>query len=304
MDLIYYLKMDSKLNVLEKKIIELEKELALKEQDLLRYKSELTKANKTLEKMIQQVSHELKTAHLIQKVLVPTEYPNMTGVEFSTKFIPGFKKGGNYFDIFEHEDKLKFGILLSNSSGYAMSALFLSVLLKLAGQMEARKGLPPDKVIDAMAKEIQIQMQDQDQTNIFYGVIDRRSFQMDLCQVGDNVVIIINGETGKLKILEPKNAALSKKFNEPIQLQSIYLNPKDRLVICSQGLLKASDISGESFGLDKLTNSILKAPASGVHELRNEILYQIEKFTENNENAEDITLIVTEVKEKVLKLAK
>ena len=92
--------MDSKTVILENKIMELEKELVLKEQDLLRYKTELTKANKVLDKLINQVTQELRIATQIQKVLVPTSYPNIQGVEFSTKFIPGTQKGGDYFDIF------------------------------------------------------------------------------------------------------------------------------------------------------------------------------------------------------------
>lgn len=293
-----------KITILEKKINQLEEELALKERDLLRYKTELSKANKTLEKLIGQVSQELKIAHLIQKALVPTEYPNMNGVEFSTKFIAGYKRGGNYFDIFEHEDKLKFGILLSSSSGYAMSALFLTVLLKLSSQIEARKGKAAHHVVEAMIKEIAPQMAEADQSSIFYAVIDRRSFEMQYCHIGNNSVIAVDGETGKLTSIAAQAPALTKKLKPELNLQTLNLNPKDRLLICSDGLLKVQNAQSESFGLERLTQSILKAPRSGVHELRNEILYQIEKFTENSEAPEDITLIVTEVKDRVLKLAR
>jgi sigma-B regulation protein RsbU (phosphoserine phosphatase) len=289
---------------LEKKIAALEEDLVLKERDLLRYKTELTKANKTLEKLIGQVSQELKVAHLIQRALVPTEYPNMNGVEFSTKFIAGYKRGGNYFDIFEHEDKLKFGILLSSSSGYAMSALFLTVLLKLSSQIEARKGKAPHHVVESMVKEITPQMLENDQSSIFYGVIDRRSFEMQYCHIGQNTVIAVDGETGKLTSILPQAPALTKNLKPDLSLQTMLLNPKDRLVLCSDGLLKVQNSQGESFGLERLTQSILKAPRNGVHELRNEILYQIEKFTENSECPEDITLIVSEVKDRVLKLAR
>lgn len=293
-----------KISILEKKILNLEEELVLKERDLLRYKTELTKANKTLEKLIGQVSQELKIAHLIQRALVPTEYPNMNGVEFSTKFIAGYKRGGNYFDIFEHEDKLKFGILLSSSSGYAMSALFLTVLLKLSSQIEARKGKAPHHVVEAMVKEITPQMLENDQSSIFYGVIDRRSFEMEYCHIGQNSVIAIDGETGKLTSIIAQAPPLTKNFKPELNLQTMTLNSKDRLVLCSDGLLKVQNSQTESFGLERLTQSILKAPKNGVHELRNEILYQIEKFTENSEAPEDITLIVAEVKDRVLKLAR
>jgi sigma-B regulation protein RsbU (phosphoserine phosphatase) len=127
---------------------------------------------------------------------------------------------------------------------------------------------------------------------------------MQYCHIGQNTVIAIDGETGKLTSILPNAPALTKKLKPELTLQSMVLNSKDRLVLCSDGLLKAQNSQSESFGLERLTQAILKAPRSGVHELRNEILYQIEKFTENSEAPEDITLIVSEVKDRVLKLAR
>ncbi len=297
--------MDSKISVLEKKILELEKELALKEQDLLRYKTELTKANKTLEKLIVQVASELRVASQIQKVLVPTTYPNIQGVDFSTKFIPGSQKGGDYFDIFEHDDKLKFGILVACSSGYTMSALLLSVLLKMAGQLEARRGAEPHLVINKMVAELVPSMQQgRDKSSLFYGVIDRRTFEMQYSQVGNNVVLIVDGETGKMKVLRSEAPPISKGYKQELTCQSVVLNPCDRLIIVSEGVVKTLNPGGEPFGLDRLSQAVMNAPKTGVHEMRNELLYQLEKFAETADFPEDLTVVVTEVKERILKLAR
>lgn len=290
---------------LEKKINELQKELVLKEQDLLRYKTELTKANKALDKIIVQVNQELKVAALIQRALVPTEYPQIQGVEFSTKFIPGEKKGGDYFDIFEHDDHLKFGILVSCSSGYTMSALFLSVLLKLAGQMEARRGAEPHIVLEKMIAELLPQMQpDKDKASLFYGVIDRRTFEMKYCQIGHNVVLAMDGETGKMMALKSEFSPVAKGYKQALSCRSVLLNPRDQLIIVSEGVVRTTNPSGEPFGIDRLSEAVLNAPKSGVHEMRSEILYQLEKFAETKEFPEDVTVVVTEVKERVLKLAR
>ena len=45
-------------------------------------------------------------------------------------------------------------------------------------------------------------------------------------------------------------------------------------------------------------------PKRGVHELRNHILYEVQKFTGHNEPLRDQTIVVLEVKDKVIKLAK
>lgn len=297
--------METKIAILEKKILDLEKELVLREQDLLRYKSELTKANKQLEKLIGQVSQELKVASQIQRVLVPTEYPNIQGVEFSTKFIPGSQKGGDYFDIFEHDDHLKFGLLVSCASGYTMSALFLSVLLKMTGQLEARKGAEPHLILQKMVADLLPNMQaGRDKASLFYGVIDRRTFEMHYCQLGHNIVLSVDGETGKMKALPSEAPAVAKGAKLEIQSRSVALNPRDRLLVVSEGVLKVTNPAGETFGLDRLSQAVMKAPKTGVHELRTEVLYQLEKFAESTDFPEDVTVVVIEVKERVLKLAK
>jgi sigma-B regulation protein RsbU (phosphoserine phosphatase) len=297
--------MEPKIAALERKIAELEKDLVLKEQDLLRYKTELNKANKALDKLIQQMTQELRVANQIQRALVPTEYPNIQGVEFSSKFIPGALRGGDYFDIFEHDDHLKFGILLSCSSGYTMSALFLSILLKMAGQLEARRGAEPHLVLQKMVTEMLPNMQaGKDRASLFYGVIDRRTFEMQYCQIGNNVALAVDGKTGKMTALTSEAPALVKGYAHPLTSQTISLNPRDRLIIVSEGVARMQNPAKETFGIDRLSQAVMRAPKSGVHEVRNELLYQLEKFAETTEFSEDVTIIITEVKERILKLAR
>ena len=98
----------------EKKIQELEAALEQKDQDLRIYKKELSDANVQLEKLIVQVNDQLQQSLQLQKFLVPTEFPNIPGFEFSTKFSSSAMSGGDYFDIFEHYDKMRFGLFLNS----------------------------------------------------------------------------------------------------------------------------------------------------------------------------------------------
>ena len=61
---------------------------------------------------------------------------------------------------------------------------------------------------------------------------------------------------------------------------------------------------GEIFGDDRLYKTILAAPRLGVHDMRNEILFQLERFTQNRDLPQDVTVVVCEVKDRVIKLAK
>ena len=289
---------------LKERVSELEHELAVKEAELHRYRLELTKANSALEKLIHQVGQELKLAQSLQKLLSPTELPNVQGFDFSTKFIAGTRFGGDYFDIFEHEDKLKFGILISSASGYSLSSLLLSVIIKISSQMEARRGLEAHKVVALLAKEVIPHIQNDDKASLFYGVVDRRSYEIQYCSVGSiDGFLQVYGQEG-LQELMPTGQALSKDFNTEPQSRTLQLNPRDRVILSTEGIKLSQNSLGVNWGGHGLSEAIMKAPKQGVHELRNEILFANEKYTGKAEPLRDQTLIVTEVKDRVIKLAK
>ena len=287
---------------LQTRIEELESELTERESDLALFRDELSKANIQLKKLIAQISSELKTAAKIQKALVPTEFPTIPGFEFSTKFVASPISGGDYFDIFEHEDKFRFGVVLANSSGYSMSALFLSVLLKMSGQLEARKGTPPNSILEMMARELVPNVEGSDVANVFYGVVDRRSFELTYSHAGKYVGLLVSEH--KVQKLEVSNPPIGKSFQSGLENKSINLNPHDKLVLCSEGVLKVLNSKSEKFGEERLYKAVLAASENEVHDLRNEIIVQIEKFAAGRDLPQDVTILVLEVKDRVIKLAK
>lgn len=291
-------------NELKERISELEHELAVKEAELHRYRLELNKANTALEKMISQVGQELKLAVSLQKFLSPTELPNVQGFEFSTKFLAGTRSGGDYFDIFEHEDKLKFGILISSASGYSLSSLLLSVIIKISSQMEARRGLEAHKVVGLIAKEVVPSIANEDRASIFYGVVDRRTYEMQYCSAGTiDAFLQVYGQEALVEML-PTSPSFGKDFNTEPQSRIVQLNPRDRLILTSEGLKNSQNTLGVNWGGQGLSEAILRSPKQGVHELRNEIIFANQKYTGKPEPVRDQTLIVTEVKDRVIKLAK
>lgn len=286
------------------RVLELEDELRERQADLQRFRNELRTANQRLESMISRMQGELKLVHAIQKVLVPTEFPHISGFEFSTKFVASMVTGGDYFDIFEHVDRFRFGVIVSSASGHSMSALMLSVLLKMTTQLEAKKGSEPHQVLQEMYDQLKENMEAEDTADLFYALIDRRSYEMRFVRAGVVLALHQNFLTGEVRALDSGLGPVSAEFLPPVASGSVMLNPRDRVVLCSRGLMEAVNRDGEAYGLERVTRSFLNGPKRGVHELRNHMLFEVEKFSGTKEPARDQTLVVLEVKDKVIKLAK
>ena len=291
-------------NQLLERISELEEEVKERQLDLKRFRDELGRANQRLEGLIEQLHTGVRLAHVIQKVLVPTEFPHISGFEFSTKFFPSHISGGDYFDIFEHVDRFRFGLIVSSSSGHAMSALLLGVLLKMTAQLEAKRGSDPHLVLHDMYEQLKENMATGDQADMFYGLIDRRNFDLKYVRAGQVIALHQNFLSGEVQALDSGLGPVAAGFTSPLDSGSLSLNPRDRMVLCTRGVIEARNTKGESYGMERVTRSFLNGPKRGVHELRNHILFEVHKFAQGTEPIRDQTLVVLEVKDKVIKLAK
>ncbi len=289
----------------EFRIKELELEIEDREREMLGFREELAQINAQLERFIGQMAEQLNLANVIQKSLVPTEIPTIPGFEFSTKFVPSPTNGGDYFDIFELEDKLKFGVLLANSSGYGMASLLLSVLLKLTTQIEARKGLDPAQVLKKMNDEIQNKIKEAQSAHVFYATVDRSSLELTYSKSGGIFAYVFKNEHDKFVKLESTQGVLGEKMSKgAFKKESITLDPRDRLILVSESLTKVKNKKDETFKEDDLLNYLIDHSRVSCHEMRNEILFQIKQFAQGLDYPQDVSVIVMRIKDKVLRIKK
>jgi len=287
---------DEEIQRLKKVIQNLEAELKSKNLEVITYRSEMQKFSQKLDSLMGKVSTDTQALAQIQKTLIPTEMPKIPGVEISRKFVFGSKSGGDYFDIFEHEDKFRFGILVASSSGYAMSALFLSLILKVSHMLEAKKGNPPEKVLQHMAQELKPLAGPQDLTNVFYGVVDRRDYSLRFCSAG-RIEAFYMSANKTVQRLKAEHGPLSQGFTGQLNCAQIELEPKSRLCLVTDGLF-------DVLGADVIVKAMADNMKSGVHDLRNELLFQAQRISGLEEPERDQTVVVVETKDQVIKLAK
>ncbi|MBC7743047.1 MAG: SpoIIE family protein phosphatase [Bdellovibrionaceae bacterium] len=287
---------DEEVAALKNKITELEQLLQSKNMEVMTYRQELAKFSQALDRLMVQISGDMPMLAKVQKAITPTELPTIPGFEISRKFVYGTQSGGDYFDVFEHEDKFRFGLLVASSSGYAMSALFLSLILKISHVLEAKKGTPPDRIMQQIAEDLKPLAGPNDVTHAFYAVIDRRDYTLKFCSAGSIGAYYMS--PGKsLQTLKSSLSPFGQYFAGQLSCASIELDPRSRVCIVTGGL---TDVLGEE-QIVKIINDTAKA---GVHDLRNELLFQAQKKTNLVEPLRDQTVVVIDVKDRVIKLAK
>ena len=281
---------------LKDRIQDLENELRLKNREIDIYQKELIKFSNNLDMILNTSQQDVNLLNQLHKTIVPTELPEFPGFSISRKFAYGTKHGGDYFDIFPADDKMKFGILLASSSSYAMSATFLSVLLQQTDILEGREKTSVADTVKTLGEELKKIAPPQEETQLFYAVIDRRHMTMTFSCVG-RIAGLIQSKDELLRIISSDREGINQQSKSDYSSLEVDLKPGCRICLLSEGILNTLD-------QDELVSVAEETALGGVHELRNQMFVQAQLKSGLEQPIKDQTVIVIEVKGNVVKLAK
>ena len=179
----------------------------------------------------------------------------------------------------------------------------MGLLIKFSTQVEAKRGMKPDEFITQLAAELVSSFKENDRASLFYGMVDRKTLNLHYCSAGMISVYRQAQGSDAIDFLEPVAPEFGPDFRANLSTRTMSLEPGDRIVICTPGLLASSDPNGKPWGPKNLLDAWQSASKKGVHELRNEILYRQQSFQNSQEPLKDQSLIVIEVQDRIIKLA-
>ena len=195
--------------------------------------------------------------------------------------------------------------MISSCVSHILSSLLFSSRLRLMSQMND-KNLSPADVLQALVKEISGQYKMSDiplNIDIFYAVMNRRTYRLSYCSAGKIYAFSYRSSTKQVQQLEPAVPDFNVNHLKELSNQKMSFNPRDRLILCSPGIVSAVNKKGEIYGIERLKKVIQTKIEPGPHSLRNEILYAVQSFTKNKKAPRDKSIVVMEIKDRILKLA-
>lgn len=306
----------------KKKALHFQAQLKEKEHILSEYKKTIRDSNKLIKEAMNKLNTELKMAEQIHKLLLPVELPIIPNCEFSFKFHPSEQSGGgkDFYEVSPDRESKKFSIIMSSCSSYALSSLLLSARLKIKAHSTYLNDIKPEQFVRSLINEVSSDIstakkQQKNKTannlytlpkslDLFYSVVDQKTYNMFYCLIGKIKVLIHFAKTDKIKILN--SCTNSSKLNKKEEFKSkvVSLDRGDRVIVCSPGILNCHDLYGETYSLIALKEIIQnQKPGTTVHDLRNHIMYELKQFCKGCPIPRDQSILVMEIKKHILKLA-
>lgn len=285
--------MSKEIELLKSECEELRLELVQKTSAINVFKFELEKANETLIKLKQRLDQDYKSLSELFRLIVPTKIPKISGFQFSTQFKSGTDFYGDYFDVFEHKDKLKFGTLLCKSPSPSVSAVVLALLMKLSHEFEEKILVDPTESLSQLIGELK---NFEILPDLFLGYFNKRDFTFTYSGLG--VVIGLHKSS--------KNQVVSCFYEgqDNLVTHKIKLDAGDSVILLTDGFFKSQNKDQKMLSVEELISALGTVPAdANVHDLRHEILYVLDKHLQGGIPSHDTTLVIFSPDEPVLRLA-
>jgi sigma-B regulation protein RsbU (phosphoserine phosphatase) len=235
-----------------------------------------------------QQEHELKVAAQIQRALLPQSRYGGVGFEIAARSVPCRAIGGDFFDYFNVPDG-SFAFVLGDVAGKGPPAALLAAVLQ--GMFAAngqRIGTPAGTLRETNDALLRRPIEARFAT-VMYAVLAADG-RLTYCNAGHNPPFLIgkNGvrrlDTGGLIV----GALPQATFDEEI----VQLEPNDVIVIFSDGLTEALNVSGEEFGEERLLSCIKSNCEATPPALVECLLESVQQFSAGAEQTDDLTVLV------------
>jgi serine phosphatase RsbU (regulator of sigma subunit) len=279
-----YLEMEKKEEEVRRLNKDLEKRVAERTEQL---KSAMAKQQQEVQERL-RIEQELRVARLIQQTLLPKSAPELGGYQIAAYYRPAREVGGDFYDFLELEDG-RLGLVVGDVSGKGIpAALVMANTRSVLRTIAQGGGIAPGEVLAEANEILYPDIPSNMFVTCFYGVLDPSSDTFTYANSGHDLPYL--HRKGEAEELRARGMPLGLMSSMGYEEMELVLEPGDRVLFYSDGLVEAHDPEGEMFGFPRLR--ALVAEHAEERSLGDFLLEELYSFVgEGWEQEDDITLV-------------
>ncbi len=241
----------------------------------------------------QRMEEELNIARDLQMSMLPSVCPQIAGSTIAATSIPAREVGGDFFDFIEMgEDRL--GLIVGDVTGKSVSGALVMSASRSVFRMLSEEHLTVGETMTRANKRIKKDIKSGMFVALLYAVLDGRNNILSFCSAGQTQPIYFSSKTGEAMLKETLGDRFPLGILDETDYQEtqIRLEPGDRLVFYTDGIVEAMNPNREIFGFDRLLQVVRKAGSMNADHLLKEITNQVNEFCGGASQSDDLTVIV------------
>lgn len=257
---------------------------------LTAYEHLKTELEKSYEKLKDKelLEKELQVARQVQAGFLPRGAIEINGFDISTFFRSAKEVGGDYFDVIPLKKGV--GIVIADVSGKGVPAAL--VMANLHATLHA---LADDCYLDELVARINESIFKDTSPDLFvtffYGVLDNSTGEFKYVNAGHNPPVVVRRDGGVEKLTQG-GTVLGISPDSEFQPGSTILNPKDLLLLYTDGLTEAGLPEIEPWGEDNLRDFLITVHQESANSITDSIVRQVEESTKGAVQTDDIALVL------------
>jgi phosphoserine phosphatase RsbU/P len=233
---------------------------------------------------------DLEAATRIQKSFLPSERPQLPGLQFFDHYVPARHVGGDYYDYVRLPgDRL--AVAIGDVSGKGVSAALLMARLSAA----ARFALATAPTLAQAVRELNttlIRPGTEDQFVTFLVlVLDLAHWSITLVNAG-HLPPLLGRAAGQAveEVGEPAAGLPLGVLDRPYEEVTVPLAPGDLVLLYTDGVTEARSPTGELYGMSRLRAAAQTAPPQA-ESLGTAVLADVQRFAAGRPPGDDVTLV-------------
>lgn len=245
----------------------------------------------------QRVKTEMENARKTQLAFLPSEIPDIPGLDIWGLNLSSKVVSGDYYDIIEREMDNSVVIALGDVSGKGMPAsLLMSNAQACLHSHLFQKNFEILRTVNVLNRLIYENTDVSKFITFFLGQIKLNSKNLQYVRAGHELPFVVSPDGSYIKP-EEGGLALGVLEEAEYEVLEIALNPGDVFCTYTDGITEARNSEGEEFGEGRLVNTVIDLRDSSSRAITEQIVTRIQSFTGKERQADDITLVVIKVKD-------
>jgi sigma-B regulation protein RsbU (phosphoserine phosphatase) len=245
--------------------------------------------------------HALDLAMEVQQNLLPSETPEIEGLQVAARSIYCDETGGDFFDFpsLGHEQKDKLGIIVGDVAGHGISAALLMATVRALLRSRLNQPGHLAKVMGDVNKLLSADTDTSGQfVTLFAALIDRSRATLQWIRAGHDPALLYDPSEDEFTELKGKGLALGVDADASYKIHQISgLSPGQILCVATDGIWESNNPQGQMFGRQRLQNIIRDKRHLAASQIVDAVLKTVNDYRAEARQADDLTLVIIKVKE-------
>ena len=274
--------------------IKLEKRVAKQAKELTDWNTELeTRVAEQVAQLerLSKLEYELSVAGEIQKSMLPSSIPGLSGYQFSATMLPAKSVGGDFFDFISLGENL-LGIAVGDVSDKGVPAALFMAMVRSLLRAEAHPGRSVQKVLRSVNNHL-MDMNDKGMfVTVLYGVLNAITHQFQYVRAGHEVPIYIDSSGSVMHLPKTNGQALGLFEKITLDEQKIELSKGCTLLLCSDGITDAPNRQSVNFGYEGIAETVGGMHNPSASELCDKLIKTVTDHQAGSVQYDDMTIVV------------